>query len=73
MRLCVDLNGDSHYVMTEEGETVYVDDLQEDGRDSEYLELAISTARQRVKGTEAVHSAGDMAIETFESPDEPLD
>jgi hypothetical protein len=47
MKLYVDLKGERHYLVTEDGEAVYVDDLQEDGRDTEYLDQAIDAAWRR--------------------------
>ncbi|MGI5837510.1 MAG: hypothetical protein ACOX87_13615 [Chloroflexota bacterium] len=47
MKLYVDVNGDRHYLVTDDGEAVYVDELQEDGRDTELLEQTIDAARQK--------------------------
>lgn len=47
MKLYVDVDGDRHYLVTDDGEAVYVDELQEDGRDTELLDQAIDAARRK--------------------------
>ncbi len=65
MRLYVDLNGDRHYVMTDDGEAVYVDELKEEGRDTEFIDQAIEAARVRRRGSKPARLAGSLEIETF--------
>ncbi len=65
MRLYVDLNGDRHYLMTDDGEAVYVDELKEEGRDTEYIDQAIELARVRRRGAKPARTAGSLEIETF--------
>lgn len=67
MKLYVDVNGDRHYLVTDDGEAVYVDDLQEDGRDTELLEQAIEVAKRRRRGARAVRSADMLELETSSS------
>jgi hypothetical protein len=72
MKLYVDTKGDRHYLVTEDGEAVYVDDLQEDGRDTEYLEQAIESAWRRPKpraGERRAKRGSDdmMEVEVFDS------
>lgn len=65
MKLYVDVNGDRHYLVTDDGEAVYVDDLQEDGRDTEYLEQTIEVARRRrkpLKGAQALGASHREAL-----------
>ncbi len=50
MKLYVDRKGERHYLVTDDGETAYVDELEEEGRVTEYLEQAIEDATRRRKG-----------------------
>ncbi len=50
MKLYVDLKGERHYLVTDDGEAVYVDELEEDGRATEFLEEAIDVASRRRRG-----------------------
>lgn len=58
MKLYVDVNGDRHYLVTDDGEAVYVDELLEDGRDTELLDQTIDAARQqrRIKAQRILNS-----------------
>ncbi len=47
MKLYVDAKGDRHYLVTDDGEAVYVEDLEEDGRDTELLEQTVEVAKRR--------------------------
>jgi len=67
MKLYVDLNGDRHFLMTEDGEAVYVEELQEEGRDTEYLEQAIEAAWRRPSRAKTARVAKSLDIETFGS------
>jgi hypothetical protein len=72
MKLYVDLKGDRHYLVTEDGEAVYVDDLQEDGRDTEYLAQAIESAWRRPRTQRQTRPTKNpldaaMEIEVFDS------
>ena len=67
MKLYVDLKGDRHFLVTEDGEAVYVDELQEEGRDTEYLEQAIEDAWRRPKKAKAGKRAKPLEVETFGS------
>lgn len=71
MKLYVDLNGDRHYLLTDDGEAVYVDELREDGRDTEYIDHAIEAARLRRRGPKPVEAAGSLQVETFGPEQEP--
>ena len=44
MKLYIDVDVDQPYLVTDDGESVYVDDLREDGRNTEYLDQAVETA-----------------------------
>ncbi|MCL4531720.1 MAG: hypothetical protein M1582_00760 [Actinobacteria bacterium] len=65
MKLYVDLNGDRHYLLTDDGEAVYVDDLKEEGRDTEMIDRLIDAARFRRRGSKPTRVAGSLEIETF--------
>ncbi len=59
MKLYLDTKGERHYLLTDDGEAVYVDDLEEDGRLSEQLEQAINAAergRRSLRGRRALGS-----------------
>ncbi|MGE5618124.1 MAG: hypothetical protein ACM3US_02575 [Sphingomonadaceae bacterium] len=64
MKLYVDLNGDRHYLMTDDGEAVYIDDLKEEGRDTEFIDQVIDSARYR-RGPKRTRVAGSLEVETF--------
>ncbi len=42
MKLYVDVDRDEPYLVTDDGESVYVEELREDGRDTGYLNQAVS-------------------------------
>ena len=67
MKLYVDLKGDRHYLVTDDGEAVYVDELREDGRDMGFLDQAIEAARRRRRGRRPQRSVGAIEVETFGS------
>ncbi|MHB0868356.1 MAG: hypothetical protein ACYC66_06875 [Chloroflexota bacterium] len=67
MKLYVDLNGDRHYLMTDDGEAVYVDDLKEEGRDTEFIDQVIDAARYRRRGPKRTRVAGSLEVETFDA------
>ncbi len=49
MKLYIDVDVDQPYLVTDDGEAVYVDDLREDGRNTEYLDQTVeSVSRWRV-------------------------
>ena len=62
MKLYVDMNGDRHYLLTDDGEAVYVDELKEEGRDTEFIDDLIDATRYRRQGSRV---AGSVEIETF--------
>lgn len=70
MKLYVDLNGDRHYLLTDDGEAVYVDDLKEDGRDTEMIDRLIDAAKFRPGRAKPPRVAGSLEIETFGPQDE---
>jgi len=41
MKLYIDVDVDQPYLVTDDGESVYVDDLREDGRNTEYLDQTV--------------------------------
>lgn len=43
MKLYIDVDVDQPYLVTDDGESVYVDDLREDGRNTEYLDQAVES------------------------------
>ena len=65
MKLYVDLNGDRHYLLTDDGEAVYVDDLKEEGRDTELIDQVIDAARFRRRGARKTRVGGSLEVETF--------
>lgn len=67
MKLYVDVNGDRHYLVTDDGEAVYVDDLQEDGRDTELLEQTIAAARNRRIRARTTRATRSLESESFHS------
>lgn len=72
MKLYVDLNGDRHYLLTDDGEAVYVDELQEDGRDTEYLSYAIEAARRGRRVSGVGGALKPLDVETFGPESEEL-
>ncbi len=66
MKLYVDLRGDRHYVVTDDGEATYVEELEEDGRITGYLEEAIDAADRRRRGKLA-RKPDAVEVETFGS------
>lgn len=71
MKLYVDLDGDRHYLLTDDGEAVYVDDLKEEGRDTEMLDRLIESAKARRKRFKRTKVAGSVEVETF-GPEEDI-
>ena len=67
MKLYVDVNGDRHYLVTDDGEAVYLDELQEEGRDTELLEQAIKEASRRRLKKKAIHITNPTKTEPFNS------
>ena len=72
MKLYVDLKGDRHFLMTDDGEAVYVEDLEEDGRDTEYLEQTIESAWRHPRAHDkaasgSVSSENPIDVEVFDS------
>ncbi len=65
MKLYVDLNGDRHYLLTDDGEAVYVDDLKEEGRDTELIDQVIEKARYGRRGSRRARVTGSLEVETF--------
>jgi len=65
MKLYVDLNGERHFLVTDDGEAVYVDELKEEGRDTEYLEDAIENAMSHRVPSRMAQATGSMEVETF--------
>jgi hypothetical protein len=51
MKLYIDVDVDQPYLVTDDGESVYVDDLREDGRDTEYLDRTVEEVSRRVAST----------------------
>ncbi len=43
MKLYIDVDVDQPYLVTDDGEAVYVDDLREDGRNTDYLDQAVES------------------------------
>lgn len=50
MKLYIDVDVDQPYLVTDDGEAVYVDDLREDGRNTEYLDQAVESVSRWVAG-----------------------
>ncbi len=67
MKLYVDLSGDRHYLVTDDGEAVYVDDLKEEGRDTEYIDQAIEVAQRHRRGPLSGRVPGSIEVEIFDS------
>lgn len=60
MKLYVDLDGEQPYLVTDDGEATYVDDLREEGRDTEILDKAIlAAARPKVRSRDQWWRAAD--------------
>ncbi len=66
MKLYVDQKGDRHYVVTDDGESVYVEELEEDGRITEHLEETIDAAERR-RRRKPSKTLGVVELETFGS------
>jgi hypothetical protein len=69
MKLYVDLNGDRHYLLTDDGEAVYVEDLKAEGSDTEMIDRLIDSAKFRRRGSKPPRVAGSVEIETFGAED----
>ncbi|HEX2922933.1 MAG TPA: hypothetical protein VHS28_02765 [Chloroflexota bacterium] len=65
MKLYVDLNGERHFLVTDDGEAVYVDELKEEGRDTEYLDHAIKQAMRHRVASRMARATGSIDVETF--------
>lgn len=65
MKLYVDLNGERHFLVTDDGEAVYVDELKEEGRDTEYLDQAIDDAMSHRVASRMARATGSIEVETF--------
>ncbi len=42
MKLYIDVDHDEPYLVTDDGEAVYVEELREDGRDTDYLNQTVN-------------------------------
>lgn len=42
MKLYIDVDREDPYLVTDDGEAVYVEELREDGRDTDYLNQTVS-------------------------------
>ncbi len=47
MKLYIDVDVDLPYLVTDDGESVYVDDLREDGRNTDYLDQVVEEVSRR--------------------------
>ena len=55
MKLYIDVDRDEPYLVTDDGEAVYVEELREDGRDTGYLNESVNRKVGVKPGTRSRH------------------